>query len=272
MTLVSPEVLLKSQKAVLGLNVIGLEHAEAFVAAAEEVSCGVILQLSENAVNYRGSLAPLAAALLVIAEQSKSPIALMLDHATDPHLVKQAIAVGFTAVMFDGSKLPHEKNVSQTREIVELAKVAGVFVEAELGEIGGKDGVHAPGVRTNPDQASEFVAQTGVSALAVAVGSSHAMTEKSAQLDFELIAELHKAVEVPLVLHGSSGVVVDDLKKAIASGIRKINIGTEFNLVLTKSIKDEFAKNPSLVDPRKYLGPGRVKMQQSAASYLSELC
>jgi len=268
MTLVSPSALLESQKVVLGLNVIGFEHAEAFIAAAEQSGKGLILQLSENAVRYRRALGPITSALLVMAEQSSAPIALMLDHATDASLAEQAIAIGFTAVMFDVSKLPPEQNISETRRVVELAKQKNVFVEAELGEIGGKDGVHAPGVRTNPVDAKSFVEQTGVDALAVAVGSSHAMVEKVAELDFELIKQLASAVSVPLVLHGSSGVAANDLQKAAASGIRKINIGTEFNSVMTSAIKTEFEAHPNLVDPRKYLGPAREAMQAKTISYI----
>lgn len=271
MTLVSPGRLLENQNVVLGLNVIGFEHAEAFIAAAEESGKGLILQLSENAVKYRGALGPIASALLVMAEQSRAPIALMLDHATDAALAEQAIAIGFTAVMFDASKLPPEQNASETARIVGLARKQGVFVEAELGEIGGKDGVHAPGVRTNPSDASSFVAQTGVDALAVAVGSSHAMVEKSAELDFDLIKKLASAVSVPLVLHGSSGVAIADLKKAVSCGIRKINIGTEFNSLMTNSIKAEFESQPNLVDPRKYLGPARAAIQAKTTSYLESL-
>jgi fructose-bisphosphate aldolase class II len=271
MTLVSPKVLLDTQQAVLGLNVIGLEHAEAFVSAAEQAGRGLILQLSENAVNYRGGLAPIASALLVIAEQSSQPIALMLDHATDADLAKQAIAVGFTGLMFDASTLPHEKNVAATKKIADLAKTHNLFVEAELGEIGGKDGVHAPGVRTNPKQAREFVELTGVEALAVAVGSSHAMTEKTAKLDFDLIRALATEVPIPLVLHGSSGVTMKDLQTAISAGIRKVNIGTDFNTVLTASIRIELETNPKLVDPRKYLGPGRAAMRESTFKYLEAL-
>jgi fructose-bisphosphate aldolase class II len=268
MTLVSPHDLLGNQRVVLGLNVIGLEHAEAFVAAAEQASQGLILQLSENAVRYRGLLGPIGSALLVMAEQSKQPIAVMLDHATDAFVAEQAIAIGFTAVMFDASKLSHEENVLETKKIVELARASKVFVEAELGEIGGKDGVHAPGVRTNPDDARDFVNQTGVDALAVAVGSSHAMINKTATLDFDLIAELAKSVNVPLVLHGSSGVAMEDLQKAASAGIRKVNIGTEFNSVLTAVIRKQLDAEADLVDPRKYLGEARKSVQARAVQYL----
>jgi fructose-bisphosphate aldolase class II len=170
--------------------------------------------------------------------------------------------------MFDASKLTHDKNVLETKRIVDLAKASKVFVEAELGEIGGKDGVHAPGVRTNPQDAKTFVSETGVDALAVAVGSSHAMTDKTATLDFDLIAKIASSVSVPLVLHGSSGVALEDLKKAAAAGIRKVNIGTEFNAVLSEAIRNHLEAKPEVIDPRKYLGEARSSIQAKAIEYL----
>jgi fructose-bisphosphate aldolase class II len=271
MTLVSPSALLDQQSAVMGFNVIGLEHAEAYVSAAEESKKGLILQLSENAVRYHKALGPIASALLVMAEQSSQPIALMLDHATDADLAKQAIAIGFTSVMFDASTLPHDQNIAQTRAVVEFAKANNVFIEGELGAIGGKDGAHAPGVRTDPMQAREYVELTGVDALAVAVGSSHAMIEKTANLDFDLIRNLASAISIPLVLHGSSGVSLKDLQAAISAGIRKINVGTEFNSVFTAKLRQELDTHPSLVDPRKYLAPARDAMRATALGYLETL-
>jgi fructose-bisphosphate aldolase, class II len=268
MTLASPKQLLENQKVVLGLNVIGLEHAEAFVAAAEQAGQGLILQLSENAVKYRGSLGPIGSALLVIGEQATQPIAVMLDHATDLALAEQAIAIGFTAIMFDASRLPHDKNVFETKRIVDLAHASKVFVEAELGEIGGKDGAHAFGMRTNPEDAKAFVRQTGIDALAVAVGSSHAMTDKTAALDIDLIKKLADSVSVPLVLHGSSGVALSDLKRAALAGIRKVNIGTEFNAVLSAAIRTHLEAKPEVIDPRKYLGEARSRIQAKALEYL----
>ena len=136
-------------------------------------------------------------------------------------------------------------------------RARGISVEAELGEVGGKDGVHAPGARTRPDEAIRFVAETGVDALAVAVGSSHAMTERTARLDLDLIAELAAAVPVPLVLHGSSGVPDDEIVRAVGAGMSKINIATHLNSVFTGTVRDVLARDPGMVDSRKYLGPAR---------------
>ena len=158
------------------------------------------------------------------------------------------------------SKLDYADNVAATREVVARAHDAGVWVEAELGEIGGKDGAHAPGVRTDPVEAAAFVEATGVDGLAVAVGSSHAMLDRSAQLDLELIARLAAAVPVPLVLHGSSGVADEVIASAVESGIRKVNVGTALNIAFTASLRDALSAHPDAVDPRRYTRDARAAM------------
>jgi fructose-bisphosphate aldolase class II len=144
----------------------------------------------------------------------------------------------------------------------------GLDVEAELGEIGGKDGVHSPGARTEPEEARAFVEATGVDALAVAVGTLHAMTERRVALDLELIKELRDAVPVPLVLHGSSGVPDEELVRAVDAGMTKINIATHLNQVFTNSVRSSLADNPTMVDSRKYLGPARDAVTVEAARLL----
>ena len=237
-------------------NVIQLEHAEAIVSGAERAGLPVILQVSENTVGYHGSLTPVGRATLAVAEEATIPVVVHLDHATRPELVRAAIDLGFPSVMYDASRLDHQANVSETADVVHFAHAAGVWVEAELGEVGGKDGVHAPGVRTDPDEAAAYVAATGVDALAVAVGSSHAMLTRDAVLDDDLIARIADAVPVPLVLHGSSGVPDDGLRSAVRHGVRKINIATHLNAVMADAVRKALV-DESLVDPRKYLGPGR---------------
>ena len=249
-------------------NVIQLEHAEALVGAAEETGLPVVLQISENAARYHGALAPIALATKAIAEASSARCVLHLDHAESVALVDEAIRLGFTSVMFDGSKLDDASNRSTTREVVVRCHAAGVSVEAELGEIGGKDGVHAPGVRTDPGDAAAFAADTGVDALAVAVGSSHAMTSRTATLDLDLIARIRAAVPVPLVLHGSSGVADESLVAAVAHGMTKVNIATHLNSAFTAAVRDHLAANPSVVDTRKYLGAGRAAVQTETARLL----
>lgn len=272
MPLVTTDVLLApardSGRGVGAFNVVQLEHAEAFVAAAERVGTGVVLQVSQNAVRYHGALAPVGAACLALARAAAAPVAVHLDHADDRDLVAEAVDLGFTSVMYDGSALSYDENVTSTAEVVRAAHAAGVVVEAELGEVGGKDGVHAPGVRTDPGEAAAFVAATGVDALAVAVGSSHAMTTRTAALDLELIGRLHEAVEVPLVLHGSSGVPDEELVRAVRAGMTKINVSTHLNGVFTRVVRERLGADPRLVDPRRYVGPARDAVADEVARLL----
>lgn len=242
-------------------NVITIEHAEAIAAAAEASKLPVLLQLSENTVHYHGNLAPIALACLRIAADSSADIAVHLDHATSFELIRTAVDLGIRSVMYDGSTLDYAENVAATADIVRWCHDRDVFVEAELGEVGGKDGAHAPGVRTDPDEAVEFVATTGVDALAVAVGSSHAMQTRTAELDNDLIARLAAKVSVPLVLHGSSGVPDAGLRAAVEHGMTKINIATRLNVLATEAIRAALADNVTIADPRRYLKPARDAIQ-----------
>ncbi|MBB5960181.1 fructose-bisphosphate aldolase class II [Saccharothrix tamanrassetensis] len=251
-------------------NVIQLEHASAIVAGAEQAGTAVLLQISENCVRYHRSLAPLLEAALAVAAESSVPVAVHLDHIESASLVRTGAAHRIGSVMFDASTEPYGENVATTREIAEFCHARGIWVEAELGEVGGKDGVHAPGVRTDPGEAREFVAATGVDALAVAVGSSHAMTTRDARLDFDLIAALKSTVDVPLVLHGSSGVSDEDLTRAVRSGITKVNISTHLNKVFTDEVRNQL-DDGNLVDTRKYLGPARDRMADEVARLLGVL-
>ncbi|GGU51105.1 fructose-bisphosphate aldolase [Streptomyces albospinus] len=252
-------------------NVIHLETAEALVTAAERTDIPLILQISENCIRYHGSLLPITRATLALAEHSTARIAVHLDHITDAELVHQGVAAGVGSVMVDASALPYEENVSATAALTAWCHDRGVYVEAELGKVGGKDGVHAPGVRTDPDEALSFVRATGVDALAVAVGSSHAMHERTAELDKDLIAALRATLPVPLVLHGSSGVPDDELRRAIAAGMTKINISTHLVSVFTHSIRRTLEADPALVDSRKYVKPAREAVAQEAARLLGVL-
>jgi fructose-bisphosphate aldolase class II len=250
-------------------NVITLEHAEGVIAGAESVGRPVLLQISQNCVRFHGGrLMPISTAAAAVAAEASVPVALHLDHADDDILLRQAADAGFASVMYDASRLPYEQNVEATRQAAEWAHRHGLWIEAELGEVGGKDGAHAPGVRTDPDEAVTFVEATGVDALAVAVGSSHAMTSRTATLDHELIARLRAAVPVPLVLHGSSGVPDDELRDAVRHGMVKINIGTALNVAFTGSIQTADLR---VSDPRTYLAPAREAIAHTVAHLLGVL-
>jgi fructose-bisphosphate aldolase class II len=249
-------------------NVFSIEHAEALVWGAEQAGTPVVLQISQNAVRYHRSLAPIALATLAIARASAVPTVVHLDHCTDVDLVREAVELGLTSVMFDGSELDYDANVATTADVVRMCHERGIDVEAELGEVGGKDGVHAPGARTKPDEATAFVTATGIDALAVAVGSSHAMTERSARLDLDLITELKAAVDVPLVLHGSSGVPDDVLAAAIRAGMTKINVSTHLNGFFTRAIRSALDADPSIVDSRRDVSAGRAAVASEAERML----
>ena len=259
--------------AVAALNVITLEHAEAIASAAESVGIPVIMQVSENAVRFHGGrLRPIAAAAAQVAENAGVPIAVHLDHVTDDELAEQAAAAGFSSLMYDAGALPYDENVQRTRHAAHTAHAAGLWIEAELGYVGGKPdsprSAHDKGVRTDPDEAARYVESTSVDALAVAVGSSHAMTTQTARLDAELISRLRERVPVPLVLHGSSGVPDDELRAGIAAGIAKVNIGTALNIAMTGAVRGVLDADPKLVDPRKYLAPARDAMTDAVAHVL----
>lgn len=254
-------------------NVITLEYAEAIVAGAEAAGQPVILQLSENATRFHGgNPRPLAAAMRELAEASRVPVSLHLDHVEDDDLLHLGAAAGFSSVMVDAGRLDYDANVAATRRAARWAHDQGLSVEAELGYVGGKDtqvhSAHAAGVRTDPDQAREFVAATGVDALAVAVGSSHAMSSRTASLDLDLIQRLARSVGVPLVLHGSSGVPEGDLTAAVEAGMTKINVGTILSIFYTGAVRQVLDANPDLTDPRKYLTPAREQISTQVQDFL----
>jgi len=262
--------------AVLAFNVITLEHAEGVVAGLERAGVSGLLQVSENAVRYHAHrMGPLLAACREVAAAAAVPVAIHLDHLRDEALVREGVAtgpaLGVTSVMVDASELDDAANVATTAALTRVAHGAGLWVEAELGAIGGKGGAHTPGVRTDPDEAREFVAATGVDGLAVAVGSAHAMTSATARLDLGLVERLAAAVPVPLVLHGSSGVPAATLRDAVAAGIRKINIGTALNVALTEQVRSALGGDGRLTDPRTYLSRGRDAVAELVAATAREV-
>ncbi|WOX07670.1 ketose-bisphosphate aldolase [Streptomyces sp. N50] len=267
----------EARSAVAAFNIITLEHVEAVIAGAESTDAPVVLQVSENAVKFRyGRLLPLARAAVAAAERAAVPVALHLDHVQSDDLLRQAQAAGFSSVMYDAARLPYAENLAATRAAADWAHAQGLWIEAELGEVGGKHGeppldAHAPGARTDPAQARAFVADSGVDALAVAIGSSHAMTTRTATLDHDLLKRLTATLDVPLVLHGSSGVPDGELTAAVAGGITKVNVGTALNQAMTGAIRAFLAEHPEAVDSRKYLSVGREAMAGAVARIIGVL-
>ncbi|MDD3073588.1 MAG: class II fructose-1,6-bisphosphate aldolase [Eubacteriales bacterium] len=271
MALVPMSLLLKqAQKggyAVGAFNANNLEIVQGIVEAANELESPVILQASQGAIKYAG-LDYIATIVKTASEKVKVPVALHLDHGTSFEQAVQCIRAGFSAVMFDGSKHSFEDNIANTVAVVRVAKPAGVSVEAELGKIGGtEDDISVSdrdAMMTVPEEAQEFIERTGIDALAVAIGTAHGPYKGEPRLDFARLQKIRDLVDVPLVLHGASGVPEDAIQKAISIGICKINIDTDLRQAFTAAIKQVLAEKPGEIDPRKLLGPGREALKQVA--------
>jgi len=264
----SKEVLKKAQAegyAVGAFNANNLEYVQAIIEAAEEEKAPVILQASQGAINYAG-LDMIVSMVKTKAEAATVPVVLHLDHGTSFQQNVRCLRAGFTSLMFDGSKLPYDENAAITRQIVEMAHVVGVPVEAELGQVPTVGNITMEEVRalmTDPDEAKKFVDETGVDFLAVAVGSVHKMTSQAASIDAERTKKIAELTGVPLVLHGASGVTDEGYRIGIEAGICKINIATELNKAFTRGVNDALKKKPDEIDPRKLAGVGREYMKEA---------
>jgi fructose-bisphosphate aldolase class II len=240
-----------------------MEIVQAIVEAAEMEKAPVIVQASQGAIKYAG-LDYVVALCNAAAKKAAIPIALHLDHGTDMEQVIQCIAGGFTSVMYDGSHYSLEENIAKTKKVVEIAKAAGVSTEAELGRLGGiEDNINVDekdAMFTNPDEAKRFAAETGVDCLAVAIGTSHGQYKLPPKLDFPRLKKIKEVLSIPLVLHGSSGVPDEDIKTAISMGVRKINIDTNIREAFCYTLREQFAKQPDEIDPRKLLKPAKDAM------------
>ena len=252
--------------AIGAFNANTLEQVQAIVLAAQAESAPAIMQVSHRALAYIGGgnetqgLKYIAAIGKIAAESVAVPIALHLDHGTESEVL-QAIALGFTSVMFDGDKLSYEENVSTTKRLGEMAHSNGVCMEAELGEVPKPDGKaydESAIALTQPDEALQFVEATGINTLAVALGSVHGLKTKLISLDLERLKIIRERVSVPLVLHGSSGVSDKDIKQGVAMGLCKVNVATQLSQAFTGAVRDVLSKDPELVDLRKYLVEGRT--------------
>lgn len=263
-------------RAVLACNVVALEHAEGIVSGAERAGLPVILQVSGNTVAYRGGrIEPIGRGCHWLAEAAAVPVALHLDHAPTRELAERAVAAGFTSVMIDADGLPLEENTRLTAEHAAWAHARGVALEAALGTVGGKDGlITSDDGLTDPAVARDFVAATGADALAVAVGTSHHMASQDATVDLDRVAALRAAVDVPLVLHGSSGVPDSDLVEAVRRGITKVNLATQLNAAFSAALREHLDTQRlrvDAIDPRPALAAARNAVAAVVASRLALL-
>lgn len=267
MPLVTTEkMLLDAQKggyAVGAFNVENMEMVQAVVAAAEELRSPVIMQTTPSTVKYAG-LNYYYANAKAAAEAASVPVAIHLDHGSSFELAMQALREGYTSIMIDGSHSVFEENIAVTKRVVDACAPSRVPVEAELGKVGGKeddlDG--GAGGYTVPSEAAEFVARTGVSSLAVAIGTAHGVYVGEPKLDLDRLVEIRKVVDIPLVLHGASGLTDEAVRESIKRGICKVNFATELRIAFSNGVKQVLAEAPDTFDPKKYSAVGRENVKQ----------
>ncbi|MFS0862167.1 class II fructose-bisphosphate aldolase [Fredinandcohnia sp. 179-A 10B2 NHS] len=238
---------IENKYAIPAFNVFGYEDAQAVIEAAEEIGAPVIIATNKVAIQHM-PIHIIGKLLVGLAEQAKVPVVVHLDHGKDYETVAKAIASGYSSVMYDGSQLPFVENVRTTKEIVQMAKAFGIPVEAEIGSVGYSDPTLGTGALTDPLEAKRFAEETEVDALAVAVGTVHRMEEQTAYVQFDRLREIEKLVSIPLVMHGSTGIPDEDLKKLASTNIGKVNIGTAIRMAFGNTLRQEVNKNVGSFD------------------------
>ncbi len=250
--------------AVPAFNVFNLEMLQAAYRAGEAERAPIVAQVSPRSIDYAG-LRPLASLARALAETVTVPIALHLDHGPDVAACRAALDAGFTSVMYDGADLPYRENALQTRAVVDLAHARDAAAEAELGQVGHASREHLPTAAfTDPEEAGRFVAETGVDALAVAIGTVHGMTDTGAMLDLARIADLARHVDAALVMHGSSGVDDETLRRAVEAGIRKVNLSTALQKVFMAALRESATAPGHETDARAVLADARDAVTEAA--------
>ena len=261
------QLLLDAQKggyAVGAFNVENMEMVQAVVAAAEELRSPVIMQTTPSTVKY-ANLNYFYENVKVAAQESSVPVVIHLDHGNSFELAMQAYRTGYTSIMIDGSHEGFEDNIALTSAVVKACHPGEVPIEADLGKVGGKEDDLDGGEGdpyTNPQEAAEFVERTGIDSLAVAIGTAHGVYKGVPKLDFSRLSEIRKAVSIPLVLHGTSGVPDEDVAECIKRGICKVNYATDLRIAFTKGINQVLKENPDTIDPKKYNAKGREEVRK----------
>lgn len=277
MPLVSMKEMLEKGKkngyAVGQFNINNLEYIQAILQAAEEEKSPVILGVSEGAGKYMGGFNVVVAMVKSLMDSygTTVPVAIHLDHGSSFEKCAQAIHAGFTSVMIDASHSPIEENIAMTSKVVELAHIHGVSVEAEVGTVGGEeDGVIGGVMYADKDECKRLVSEAGIDCLAPALGSVHGEYDGEPNLGFAEMEEILNLVQVPLVLHGGTGIPTKDIQKAISLGTAKINVNTENQLAQAKAVRETLNAKPKLYDPRKYLGPGSEAIKETVKGKMRE--
>ncbi len=280
MPLVSMREMLRTARdrkyAVGQFNINNLEYIQAILDAAEEEQSPVILGVSEGAARYMDGFKVVVAMVEALMETKEImvPVAIHLDHGSSFEKCAEAIQAGFTSVMIDGSHLPLEENIALTQKVVELAHLHGVSVEAELGRIGGQEDDlivdDAEAMYAIPAECEQLVRETNVDCFAPALGSVHGPYKGEPNLGFDRMEEVMELTDIPLVLHGGTGIPLKDIQRAISLGSAKINVNTENQIMQTKKIREVLAEDTEVYDPRKYLGPGRDAIKETVIGKMRE--
>lgn len=239
-----------NNRIVAAFNVFGYEDARAVIDAATECKAPVILMTNRDAieymdVNYFGKLYG------EMARDAQIPVCIHLDHAKDFNLIVKAIMAGYTSVMYDGSQLPIEENIKNTKEVVKIARSLGITVEAEIGSVAYSDKADIKAIYTEPEEAEYFARETEVDALAVAIGTLHRMQKQEANIQYDRLEKIISLIDMPIVIHGSTGVKDEDLIKLRNYNVGKVNIGTALRMAFFKALKSEMDLNPEVFDRTK---------------------
>ncbi len=260
--------------AVGAFNIENMEFAMAVIKAAEEKKSPVILQTTPGTIKY-ASLDMYTSIVSELAHKASVPVALHLDHGSSHDLCMKALRSGYTSVMIDGSHETFEDNIALTKSVADVALAMGVPVEAELGKVGGKedDGPEVKGESpyTDPVQAQEFVEKTGCTSLAVGVGTAHGVYKGTPHIAIDVLKAIHAAIDIPLVLHGTSGVPNDQVREAIQNGVCKVNYATELRQEFTKGFMDYMSEHPDNFDPKKPAAAGMERITAIVASHMDNL-
>ncbi len=251
-----------SSKAVPGFNVFGYEDAKAIIEVAEKLKAPVILMSNKDAVAHM-PLKYYGALFKAMAEDAKVPVCIHLDHGKDFELCAQAIQAGYSSVMYDGSQLPLADNIENTKEIVRMAHACDVSVEAEIGSVGYSDpNIKAKAIFTDPAEAKQFAEDTGVDALAVAIGTLHRMEERGAKVQYDRLSEIQSVTDVPLVIHGSTGLLDEDLEKLAKSRVGKVNIGTALRMAFGNSMRKQMEEDAKVFDRLELFAPAMESIKK----------
>lgn len=266
MLVTTKKMLLEAQKkhyAVGAFNVENMEMVQAVIAAAEEMRSPIIIQTTPSTLKYASPELYLAN-VKALANKAEVPIAIHLDHGNSFELAMQTFRCGYTSIMIDGSQKPFEENIALTSAVIKAAHAANISVEAELGTVGGKEDSldNGEGGYTDPSKAKEFVERSGCDSLAVAIGTAHGVYKHTPKLDLNRLSAIREVVDIPLVLHGTSGVDDEVVKECVQRGICKVNYATDLRIAYTRGVKEVLAENPDTIDPKKYGARGREYVKQ----------